>query len=95
LPRWKGREKLRQEIEKRDGNENDLRIYDAKLHKAQKDMCNDMELRLRNLGVPFFGVSQRLIVRDEDEPHEGRITSNELKALQIKMIQYLEDMYSP
>jgi uncharacterized protein DUF2458 len=57
-------------------------------------MCNDIELRLRNLGVPFFGLSQKLIVQDDDNRLEGTITSTKLQALQKKMIQYLEDMYA-
>jgi hypothetical protein len=92
---WKGHEKLKIEIERRNGDEKDLHVYDSKVYKAQLDMHNHMELQLRSLGVPFFGVPQKLIVETREEAQEEKITHQELRSLQLRMIEYLEDMYAP
>jgi hypothetical protein len=91
---WKGHERLKIEIEKRNGDEEDLQIYEAKVYKAQLDMYYHMEAQLRSLGVPFFGVPQNLIVETSEE-QDGKITRQALRTLQLKMIEYLEDMYGP
>ena len=71
----------------------ELRVYDKKLYKALGSMQAAFEMRLKGLGVPFFGVpSERITKRGEDEV-AGKITEAKLRELQQKMIDYLEAMY--
>jgi hypothetical protein len=51
------------------------------------------EQMLRELGVPFFGVSQKYIVLPGDDNPYGKITPEKLAELQRKMVQHLQDMY--
>jgi hypothetical protein len=92
---WKGRESLRLEIEKRNGEANDLQVYESKIYKAQRDMHTHMEQRLCELGIPFFGLPSTLITETDDVFQEGKISAKELRVLQKKMLDYLEDMYAP
>jgi len=71
-----------------------------KVYKAQTQMVKEMNGRLRNLGVPFFGTKSELIrvggkeeildIKDKD----GMIDEAELVELQRKMLSILEDLCS-
>jgi hypothetical protein len=91
--RWKGRENLRKEIVRKDGDEKDLSVYDEKVYKAQRVMYMVHEQKLKELGVPFFGVSQKFIVSPGDDNPYGKITPEQLVNLQKRMVQHLQDMY--
>lgn len=78
----------------------ELQAYDAKIHRAMREMFTAMSGHLKSLGVPFFGVKSDLIVKDEDSEKEKqalmakkKITESELLKLQRKMLEYLEAMY--
>lgn len=84
--RWKGREVLKAE--------DDLVAYDMKVYKAQVQMVTHMETQLHELGVPFFGIPSRLILKDDSEQTgDAKISSKDLRSLQIRMLQHLKDMY--
>lgn len=56
---------------------------------------------LKRLGVPFFGVDSKHIIANELQQttaarnalSQAMITEVELAELQMKMIQYLEDLF--
>lgn len=61
-------------------------------------MTAAMTKELKGLGVPFFGTDPSLIVTDKNDALSSserarRITTGEFRALQRRMISYLEDMY--
>jgi hypothetical protein len=91
---WKGRETLRKEIVKKDGDESDLAVYDGKVYKACREMGEAHARRLRELGVPFFGDERKILKGEDDgDDGEGKISKDELLKLQKKMVQHLQDMY--
>jgi hypothetical protein len=71
----------------------ELRIYDKKLYKALGNMQTAFAVRLKALGVPFFGVPPERIAKIGDDDVGGKITDEKLKEMQQKMIEYLEAMY--
>ncbi|PSK55876.1 hypothetical protein B9Z65_4754 [Elsinoe australis] len=76
----------------------ELDAFDAKIHRAQIQMTAAMTKELKGLGVPFFGTDPSLIVSDKNDALSSserarRITTGEFRALQRRMISYLEDMY--
>lgn len=80
-----------------------LKAYDLKVHRAQREMFVAMSAQLKGLGVPFFGVKAELIAPADGQMSamnlgagavsKAKITEDELLKLQRKMLQYLEDMY--
>lgn len=73
----------------------ELRAYDKKVHRAATQMEKAMLADLVAMGVPFFGTEERLVVEDDlgEASEKGTITKKQLKELQMKMIQHLEDLY--
>ena len=78
-----------------------------KVYKASIDMVAAMTTELRNLGVPFFGVKSDLRVTGQDEEtspvyearddtaSEGpkaRLSQDDLRKLQKRMLELLEDL---
>lgn len=39
-----------------------LEVYDAKVYRAQHQMVKEFTVKLRNMGVPFFGTRMELVV---------------------------------
>jgi hypothetical protein len=74
----------------------ELRAYDKKVHRAATQMEKAMVADLVSMGVPFFKIEERLILEDDlgEASEKGRITSKQLKVLQMRILQHLEDMYS-
>lgn len=76
----------------------ELETFDMKVYKAQMQMVREMNTRLRNLGVPFFGTRTDLVrpvgkeVPPGSEIPKGMIDEVELVKLQRKMMSVLEDM---
>lgn len=74
----------------------ELKRYDIKVHNAQAKMVDAIEGELKALGVPFFGTREDLIVKADENGVSGRdvkqITRNELRALQRKMLSFIEDL---
>ncbi|KAL2855058.1 hypothetical protein BJX68DRAFT_231379 [Aspergillus pseudodeflectus] len=84
----------------------EIKYYDGKVYKASKDMANAMTLELKTLHVPFFCIKQSLVVGviadlkgDLGQGHasitgdsQGRISVDELSALQQRMMELLQDL---
>ncbi|KAF4552251.1 Hypothetical protein D9617_10g072320 [Elsinoe fawcettii] len=75
----------------------ELDDFDSKIHRAQTQMVIAMTAELKAIGVPFFGTNADLILPGINEMGDNGttngITNTELRALQHRMIIYLEDMY--
>ena len=82
----------------------ELRTYDLKVWRAAEKMEGAMMKELESLGVPFFGLEEGLLLNDtkgvpkpKTKAAAGdrtrRISRSELKTLQMRMIQHLEDLY--
>lgn len=82
----------------------ELETFDMKVHRAQMQMVREMTVRLRNLGVPFFGTRSDLIIpagkeklaveAGDSKVEKGKILEVELVNLQKKMLAMLEEMCS-
>ena len=78
-----------------------MRNYDAKVHRACRDMSKSMSAELEALGIPFFGISPKLVAASPDVKNpiavdsvdvDGRLPQEKLTALKRKMVELLEDM---
>ena len=93
--RWRERQRL---VSASDGTRRgdlELAAYDAKVHKALREMQLHMSQQLCHLGVPFFGLDPRLVVDHQDRVDGSHISTVKLAELQRKMLDYLESMYGP
>ncbi|KAK8911973.1 hypothetical protein QC760_000960 [Botrytis cinerea] len=82
----------------------ELETFDMKVYKAQTQMVREMNGKLRNLGIPFFGTKSELVRipgkhdatnragTASTEGEKDRIDEDELVELQKKMLNILEDM---
>ncbi|KAL3451298.1 hypothetical protein BJX65DRAFT_304700 [Aspergillus insuetus] len=84
----------------------EIKNYDGKVYKASKEMANAMTLELRALHVPFFCIKQSLVAGEitaqkgeQSQGHasvtgnsQGRISVDELSALQQRMLELLQDL---
>ena len=80
----------------------ELKTFDMKVYRAQTQMVKEMSTRLKNMGVPFFGVRLDLIIpvgKGEvvegdggKRLEKGMIHEAELVILQKRMLSILEDM---
>jgi len=70
-------------------DEQELAVFDRKVHRAAVQMERAMMGELGALGVPFFGGDWE----EEKEGKKGRPGKEELRVLRLRMIQHLEDMY--
>lgn len=82
----------------------EITTYDLKVYRAQHQMVKEMSMRLRDLGVPFFGTKVELIKLKKDEGKSERkdvwdggvkrrfIAEEELVEFQRKMLGFLETM---
>lgn len=83
--------------------EEELRTFDLKVYKAQHQMVKEMSVKLKSLGVPFFGTRTELVKKPCKDPAQSGnfdgagdtkkvITESELVDLQRKMLNLLEDL---
>jgi len=81
----------------------ELKTFDMKVYRAQHQMVKEFSVKLRNMGVPFFGTRSDLIRKADSDPVPGSkpkdlqasmksITEKELVELQRKMLGLLEEM---
>ncbi|KAM0153363.1 hypothetical protein ACHAQE_007693 [Botrytis cinerea] len=82
----------------------ELETFDMKVYKAQTQMVREMNGKLRNLGIPFFGTKSELVRipgkhdatnragTASTEGEKDMIDEDELVELQKKMLNILEDM---
>ncbi|KAL9624371.1 MAG: hypothetical protein Q9160_001333 [Pyrenula sp. 1 TL-2023] len=82
-------------------NAEELRKYDGKIYKALTEMSRAIDGELRGMGVPFFAIKHDLVAlakQDQDslkksDGNKQKLSREELKELQKKMIDLLEDLF--
>ncbi|KAL2821046.1 hypothetical protein BJX63DRAFT_254001 [Aspergillus granulosus] len=84
----------------------EIKNYDGKVYKASKQMVDAMTAELRALHIPFFCLKQGLVADEtadqkgeQSQGHasvtatsQGRISVEELSALQRRMLELLQDL---
>jgi hypothetical protein len=76
----------------------ELKAYDEKVYNALCAMTADFDRQLREMGVPFYAIKHELVIlKDGPEKtpgeHKGKIDKGELRELQKRMSQTLEDLF--
>jgi Protein of unknown function (DUF2458) len=76
--------------------EAELRRCDLKIHKAMTRLATDIDRELRSVGIPFYAIKHEMVFmgerKDGCEPL-GKIDKGELRALQKRMLQLLEELF--
>lgn len=76
----------------------ELEAYDKKVYAGLLAMAADFDRQLRSIGVPFYAIKHDLVVLEEGPEKagatKGRIDRGELRELQQKMLQTLEDLFA-
>ena len=80
-------------------NEAELATYDKKVYAGLLAMTSDFDRQLKNLGVPFYAIKHELVILENgpEKTSKGnvkRVDKGELRELQMKMLQTLEDLFS-
>jgi hypothetical protein len=76
--------------------EAELRSCDLKIHKAMTKLATDIDRELKSMGVPFYAIKHELVVMDENKDGSdelGKIGKGELRALQQRMLQLLDELF--
>ena len=76
--------------------EAELRGCDLKIHKAMTKLAMDIDRELRSTGVPFYAIKHELVILEERKDggvQLGKIGKGELKELQKRMLQLLEELF--
>ena len=78
-------------------NERELQAYDKKVYAGLLAMAADFDRQLRGLGVPFYSIKHELVILEEGKEKagaiRGRLDRGELRELQKRMLQHLEDLF--
>ncbi|KIW32840.1 uncharacterized protein PV07_04356 [Cladophialophora immunda] len=84
--------------EQKKADQAELDAYDKKVYAGLLAMAADFDRQLRSLGVPFYAIKHDLVIL-EDGPekragvNKGKIDKGELRELQKRMCQTLEDLF--
>ncbi|KLJ06082.1 hypothetical protein EMPG_10482 [Blastomyces silverae] len=74
----------------------ELDTYDKKVYRALTTMSKALDVELRALGIPFFTTPHNLVASSfnplSDSHSSELLKPDELKALQLRMLQLLEDL---
>ncbi|KAJ9606989.1 hypothetical protein H2200_009000 [Cladophialophora chaetospira] len=86
------------DAEQKKANEAELKAYDEKVYKALCAMVADFDRQLREMGVPFYAIKHELVIlKDGPEKtpgeHQGKLDKGELRELQKKVCETLEDLF--
>lgn len=87
-------------------DQQELRDFDRKVHRALQDMVRDYDAQLRRLGVPFFAIRHDLVLTGKDDEmvttttgtgggknsNVGKLDKGELRELQRRVVEHLEDL---
>jgi len=75
----------------------ELDTYDKKVYTGLVAMAADFDRQLRAMGVPFYSIKHELVLLEEGPEDasaaQGRIDKGELRELQKRMLQTLEDLF--
>ena len=78
-------------------NQAELDAYDAKVYKSLLSMNADFDRQLRAMSIPFFAIKHELVIleagRERSDVTRGRLDKGELRELQKRMLQHLEDLF--
>jgi len=79
-------------------NQAELDAYDKKVYTGLTSMAADFDRQLRGMGVPFYAIKHDLVVLEAGPEKanvaKGRLDRGELRELQKKMLQTLEDLFA-
>ncbi|KAK4940555.1 hypothetical protein LTR10_019314 [Elasticomyces elasticus] len=79
-------------------NQAELDVYDKKVYAGLVAMASDFDRQMRAIGVPFYAIKHDLVVLEEGPEKAGapkdRVDKGELRELQKRMLQTLEDLFS-
>jgi hypothetical protein len=59
-------------------------------------LATDIDRELRSMGVPFYAIKHELVILGEENTGRalpGRLDKGELRELQKRMLQLLEDLF--
>ena len=75
----------------------ELEAFDKKVYKGLMDMAADFDRQLRLMGIPFYAIKHDLVIleagKEKEGAQKGRLDKGELRELQKKMVQTLEDLF--
>lgn len=74
----------------------ELEAYDKKVYSELVKMTAAYDKQLRAIGIPFYAIKHDLVILEEGREKatmKGRIDRGELRELQRKMLQHLEDLF--
>lgn len=78
-------------------NAAELAAYDQKVFTGLVALASDYDRQLKNLGVPFYSIRHDLVILEQGPERtgalKGRIDKGELRELQKRMLQTLEDLF--
>jgi len=78
-------------------DEAELAAHDKKVYKALTDMVAHFDVQLRAMGIPFYAIKHELVIleigKEKAGAMSGRIDKGELRELQKRMLQHLEDLF--
>lgn len=78
-------------------NQAELDAYDKKVYAGLTAMASDFDRQLRAIGVPFYAIKHDLVILEagpaKSGAPKGRIDRGELRELQQRMLQTLEDLF--
>lgn len=77
-------------------DKNELEAFDKKVYKSMVQMTANFDGQLRKLGVPFYAIKHELVILDHEKQSNssGKLDKGELRELQKRLIQHLEDLLS-
>jgi hypothetical protein len=76
--------------------EAELRRCDLKIHKAMAKLATEIDRELRSMGVPFYAIKHELVILEERKDgcvEPGKIDKGNLRVLQKRMLQLLEELF--
>ena len=74
----------------------ELEAYDKKVYGELLKMTATYDKQLRAMGIPFYAIKHDLVILEEgaELPNKiGRIDRGELRGLQRRILQHLEDLF--
>ncbi len=75
----------------------ELQKCDKKIHAAMTKMVADIDRELRAIGIPFYSIQHDLVILEEGKDtksRSGRLDKGELRELQKRMVQLLEELFN-
>lgn len=78
-------------------NAAELATYDKKVFAGLTALASDYDRQLKNLGIPFYTIRHELVILEQGPEKagslKGRVDKGELRELQKRMLQTLEDLF--